>query len=66
MKNKILIRYLIRQNLFYLALVFGAGISIYFLIELFDRFNDFLKAGVGAKGIVVYFLAKTPLIIAQI
>ncbi|MFA7165417.1 MAG: LptF/LptG family permease [Desulfoplanes sp.] len=66
MKNKILIRYLIRQNLFYLALVFGAGISIYFLIELFDRLDDFLKAGVSAKVIVIYFLAKTPLIIAQI
>ena len=66
MKNKILIRYLIRQNLFYLALVFGAGISIYLLIELFDRLDNFLKAGVGAQVIIVYFLAKIPLIISQI
>ncbi len=66
MKSKILVRYLIRQNLFYLALVFGAGLSIYFLIELFDRLDDFLKAGVGADVIVLYFFAKTPLIISQI
>ena len=66
MKIKILVRYLIRQNLFYLALVFGAGISIYFLIELFDRLDDFLKAGVGVDVIALYFLAKTPLIISQI
>jgi len=66
MKTNILVRYLIRQNLFLLALVFGAGIGIYLLIELFDRLDDFLKAGVGLWPIVMYFAAKTPLIISQI
>ncbi|GAU09811.1 LptF/LptG family permease [Desulfoplanes formicivorans] len=66
MNNNILVRYLIRQNLFLLALVFGAGIGIYLLIELFDRLDDFLKAGVGLSTIVMYFAAKTPLIISQI
>ncbi|MGX9364694.1 LptF/LptG family permease [Desulfoplanes sp. PS50] len=65
-KNRILVHYLIRQNLFLLALVFGAGIGIYLLIELFDRLDDFLKAGVGLSSIVMYFVAKTPLIISQI
>jgi lipopolysaccharide export system permease protein len=66
MNNNILVRYLIQQNLFLLALVFGAGIGIYLLIELFDRLDDFLKAGVGLSTIVMYFAAKTPLIISQI
>jgi lipopolysaccharide export system permease protein len=65
-KNNILVRYLIRQNFFLLALVFGAGIAIYLLIELFDRLDDFLKAGVGFSSIVMYFAAKTPLIVSQI
>ncbi|WP_462323623.1 LptF/LptG family permease [Desulfoplanes sp.] len=66
MSNRILVRYLIRQNLFYLALVFGAGIGIYVLIELFDRLDDFLKANVDGPTIVWYFVAKTPLIVSQI
>ncbi len=66
MNTKILVRYLLRQNLFLLALVLGAGLGIYLLIELFDRLDDFLKAGVGLTSILVYFAAKTPLIISQI
>lgn len=66
MNRNILLRYLIRQNLFYLGIVFASGISIYLLIELFDRLDDFLKAGVGTGSILLYFLAKIPLIISQI
>ncbi len=66
MNKNILVWYLIRQNLFLLALVFGVGIGVYVLIELFDVLDDFLNAGVGLSSMLVYFAARIPAIISQI
>ncbi|MGE4505842.1 MAG: LptF/LptG family permease, partial [Desulfovibrionaceae bacterium] len=59
-------RYLLRRNLFLLLLCLGVGTAIYLMADMFDRIDDFLEAGLGAKTIAWYFLAKTPLIISQI
>lgn len=59
-------RYLLRQNMFLMFMVLGVGIGLYLLSDLFDRLDDFLEAGVSAKVVVTYFVAKTPLIISQI
>ena len=62
----LLTRYILRQNLFLLMLVCGIGLGVYVFIELFDRLDDFLEAGVGAGTIASYFLYRTPFILAQI
>ena len=63
---KILGRYLLRTNLYYISVCLALGVGIYILSDLFDRLDDFVEAGLGFKTIVVYFLVKTPLIISQI
>lgn len=63
---KLLTRYILRQNLYLLLLICGIGIGIYVFIELFDRLDDFLEAGVGAGSIAAYFLYRTPFILSQI
>ena len=63
---KLLTRYILRQNLFLLLLVCGIGLGIYVFIDLFDRLDDFLEAGVGLSSVGAYFLYRTPFILAQI
>lgn len=62
----LLTRYILRQNLYLLLLVCGIGLGVYVFIELFDRLDDFLEAGVGAGTIAAYFVYRTPFILAQI
>ncbi|MFP4168062.1 MAG: LptF/LptG family permease [Desulfonatronovibrionaceae bacterium] len=64
--SKILHRYLLRENLYYLGLILVSGISIYLLIDFLDRADDFLSAEVGVVVILKYYVYKTPLIISQI
>ena len=62
----LLTRYILRQNLYLLLLVCGIGLGIYIFIDLFDRLDDFLEAGVGFASVGAYFLYRTPFILAQI
>lgn len=64
--NKILHRYLFRENLYYLGMLLASGISIYLLIDFLDRVDDFISAEVGLGVVLKYYLYKTPLIISQI
>lgn len=58
--------YLVRQNLFLMATCLGAGTFIYLLVDLADRLDHFIDAGLGARQILTYFAVKMPLIFAQI
>lgn len=62
----LLTRYILRQNLYLLLLICGIGLGIFVFIELFDRMDEFLAAGVGAGTIASYFAFRTPFILAQI
>lgn len=62
----ILGRYLARQNLYYLLVCLGVGTALYLLSDIFDRLDDFMEAGLGARTILMYFVVKIPLILAQI
>lgn len=62
----LLTRYILRQNLYLLLLVCGIGLGIFVFVELFDRMDEFLSAGVGAGTIITYFICRTPFILAQI
>ncbi len=59
-------RYLLRQNLLLLLACMGVGIGTYILVDVFDRLDDFIEAGLGLRTIFTYFLVKIPLIISQI
>lgn len=62
----LLSRYILRQNAFLLLLMCVIGLGIYVFIDLFDRLDNFLEAGVGAASIGVYYLYSLPFILAQI
>ena len=63
---KLLTRYILRQNLYLLLLVCGIGLGIYVFVDLFDRLDDFLDAGVGFSSVMAYFVYRSPFILAQI
>ncbi len=65
-RPSLLTRYLLRQNLYYVILAMLAGTAVYLLIDVFDRMDKFIDAGVSGKLIFAYFLVKIPLIISQI
>lgn len=62
----VLSRYLIRQNLYLMAICLAVGTSIYLLSDVFDRLDDFIRAGLGAETILFYFFVKIPLIVSQL
>ncbi|EGB13650.1 permease YjgP/YjgQ family protein [Pseudodesulfovibrio mercurii] len=62
----VLSRYLIRQNLYLMAICLAVGTSLYLLSDIFDRLDDFIRAGLGAQTILFYFIVKIPLIVSQL
>lgn len=62
----VLSRYLIRQNLYLMAICLAVGTCIYLLSDVFDRLDDFIRAGLGAETILFYFVVKIPLIVSQL
>ncbi|MGE4422842.1 MAG: LptF/LptG family permease [Pseudodesulfovibrio sp.] len=62
----VLSRYLIRQNLYLMAICLAVGTSLYLLSDVFDRLDDFIRAGLGAQTILFYFIVKIPLIVSQL
>ena len=62
----VLSRYLIRQNLYLMAVCLAVGTCIYLLSDIFDRLDEFIRAGLGAETILFYFIVKIPLIVSQL
>jgi len=62
----VLSRYLIRQNIYLMAICLTVGTSLYLLSDIFDRLDDFIRAGLGAQTILFYFIVKIPLIVSQL
>jgi lipopolysaccharide export system permease protein len=62
----VLSRYLIRQNLYLMAICLTVGTSLYLLSDIFDRLDDFIRAELGAQTILFYFIVKIPLIVSQL
>jgi len=63
---KTLHKYLFRQNIYYNFVILFSGISIYLLIDVLDRIDDFIDAKVGFGVVLKYYILKLPLIISQI
>jgi len=62
----LLTRYILRQNLYLLLLVCGIGLGIYVFVDLFDRLDDFLDAGVGFVSVIAFLFYRLPFILSQI
>jgi lipopolysaccharide export system permease protein len=62
----ILHRYLLRQNLLYLAFSLLACVGIYLLVDVFERLDNFLKEGAAVGTIALYFASKVPQIVSQL
>ena len=62
----VLSRYLLRQNLYLMGLCLAVGTCIYLLSDIFDRLDDFIRAGLGAETILLYFVVKVPMIVSQL
>lgn len=62
----VLSRYLIRQNLYLMGICLTVGTCIYLLSDIFDRLDDFFRAGLGAETILLYFVVKIPMIVSQL
>ncbi|BDV01231.1 permease [Thermodesulfomicrobium sp. WS] len=62
----VLARLLVRRNLFLLALVLGIGLGVYLFVEVFDRLDNFLEAGVSLRLLGLYVLYRCPFVLAQI
>lgn len=59
-------RYLFKQFAYHFILLVAALISIYLLIDVFERLDNFQERQVEASLIFSYFLAKTPVIYDQL
>lgn len=66
MKPKLLYRYIIKTNLYYLLYSVLVCIFIYLLVDLFDRLDNFLNKDAPTSIIISYFSWKIPVIISQI
>lgn len=62
----VLSRYLIRQNVYLMSICLAVGTCIYLLSDVFDRLDDFIRAGLGAETILFYFVVKVPFIVSQL
>ena len=62
----LLYRYIFSQFTKNLAMVLGALITIYLLVDFFEKIDNFIEAGHPATLAVKYLLLKIPLIIDQI
>ena len=62
----LLMRYLVRQNLFLLFATLMMGTGIYLLTDLFERLDNFLQSGIEPAEILLYYAVKIPTIISMI
>ena len=63
---RVIHKYLIKNNLSYLGICILSCLSIYLLVDIFDRLDNFLNKSAPFEIIIKYFLWKIPLIISQI
>lgn len=59
-------KYIVREVLKYLAIVLTLVVGIYVAVDFFEKIDDFMEAGVPFSRALIFFVYKTPFIIAQI
>ena len=58
--------YLIKETLRTFAIVLAAAISIYLVVDFFEKIDDLVEASVSFSDAVMFFIFKVPLIVAQV
>jgi lipopolysaccharide export system permease protein len=66
MSLSIISKYIVREIIKYTGMILTAVVGIYVLVDFFQRIDDFIEAELPISKALVYFLYKTPFIIAQI
>ena len=59
-------KYIIREVLKYLTIVLIMVVGIYIAVDFFEKIDDFLEAGLPFSKVLIFFVYKTPFIVAQI
>ncbi len=62
----ILARVVVRRHLFLLGIVAGVALGGALFVELFDRLDDFLEAGVPLHRMGIYALCRLPFLLGQL
>jgi len=59
-------KYIIKNIIKYFLIVLSLVVGIYLIVDFFQRIDNFVKADFNFSKIIIYFIAKTPFIIAQV
>jgi len=62
----IIAKYLTKEISKYIGIVLGMVVGIYVAVDFFEKIDDFIEAGLPLSKAFVFFIFKTPFIIAQI
>lgn len=62
----LLFRYLFLQNVLYICIALLVGVGIYILVDLFDRVDVFVEAGLPVLTVVGYYLLRLPSMVSMI
>jgi len=63
---KIITRYIVRHFLTLLAIILPSIISLYLVIEVFQRIDDIIEAHVGISIVIIYLILRIPQIVLQL
>ncbi len=63
---QIIPKYLIKETLKIFAIVLAAAISIYLVVDFFEKIDDFVEASVSLSDVLMFFILRVPLIITQV
>jgi len=63
---QIIHKYLIREVLKNFAIVLAAAMTIYLVVDFFEKIDDFLESMVPISQALIFFMFRLPLIIAQV
>jgi lipopolysaccharide export system permease protein len=59
-------KYIIREVLKYLIILLTMVVGIYIVVDFFEKIDDFLEVGLPFSTALIFFVYKSPFIIAQI
>jgi lipopolysaccharide export system permease protein len=63
---QIIHRYVIREMLRFFLIVFAAAMTIYLVVDFFEKIDDIVEAGVSLADTLMFFMFKVPLIISHV
>lgn len=63
---QIIHRYLVKETLRTFAVVMAAAVSIYLVVDFFEKIDDLVEAKVFFADALTFFILKIPLIVAQV